>query len=162
MSIDLFAIRECLDGGIPAVVATCAPDGTPNITYVSQVHLVDAQHVALSFQFFNKTRQNVLANPQATTFVINPENGSRYRLHLRYLRTESDGPLFESMKARLAGIASHTGMAGIFKLLSADVYEVASVWRVEVCRSRLRLNQRLMNFWIVGMSIPPTRRTSSE
>lgn len=127
MSIDLFAIRECLDGGIPAVVATCAPDGTPNITYVSQVHLVDAQHVALSFQFFNKTRQNVLANPQATTYVISPENGTRFRLHLRYLRTESEGPLFESMKARLAGIASHSGMSDVFRLRGSDIYGVESI-----------------------------------
>ncbi|MDO9007174.1 MAG: pyridoxamine 5'-phosphate oxidase family protein, partial [Thiobacillus sp.] len=48
---------------MPAVVATAAPDGTPNVAYVSQVHFVDAQHVALSFQFFSKTRENVLAHP---------------------------------------------------------------------------------------------------
>lgn len=144
MSIDLFAIRECLDGGIPAVVATCAPDGTPNITYVSQVHLVDAQHVALSFQFFNKTRQNVLANPQATTYVINPENGARYRLHLRYLRTESDGPLFESMKARLAGIASHSGMSGVFRLRGSDIYQVESIEAVGGARARPERYKRLL------------------
>ena len=57
MSIDLFAIRECLDGGIPAVVATCAPDGTPNITYVSQVHLVDAQHVVMTVDSVKKIEE---------------------------------------------------------------------------------------------------------
>jgi hypothetical protein len=31
-----------------------------------------------------------------------------YRLLIRYLRTEISGPLFERMKAKLAGIASHT------------------------------------------------------
>jgi len=144
VSIDLFAIRECLDGGIPAVVATCAPDGTPNITYVSQVHLVDAQHVALSFQFFNKTRQNVLANPQATTYVINPENGARYRLHLRYLRTESEGPLFESMKARLAGIASHSGMSDVFKLRGSDIYRVESIEAVGGAPQRPERYKRLL------------------
>lgn len=144
MSIDLFAIRECLDGGIPAVVATCAPDGTPNITYVSQVHLVDAHHVALSFQFFNKTRQNVLANPQATTFVINPENGARYRLHLRYQRTESEGPLFESMKARLAGIASHSGMSDVFRLRGSDIYRVESIEAVAGAPQRPERYKRLL------------------
>jgi hypothetical protein len=50
-----------------------------------------------------------------------------YRLRARYLRTETEGPLFERMKAKLAGIASHTGMAGVFTLLGSDVYEVLSV-----------------------------------
>lgn len=127
MTTDLFAIRECLEGGIPAVFATCAADGTPNVTYVSQVHLVDADHVALSFQFFNKTRRNVLENPQGTVFVVSPESGARYRLHLAYERTESSGPLFESMKARLAGIASHSGMSAVFRLRGSDVYRVHAI-----------------------------------
>jgi adenylate cyclase len=46
-------------------MATCAADGTPNITYLSQIQYVDPDHVGLSFQFFNKTRANVLANPYA-------------------------------------------------------------------------------------------------
>lgn len=121
------AIRDCLEGAIPSVMATCAPDGTPNVTYISQVDYVDADHVALSFQFFNKTRQNVLLNPRATVQVISPLTGARYRLALRYLRTETAGPLFERMKARLAGIASHTGMSAIFKLQGADVYRVLEI-----------------------------------
>jgi adenylate cyclase len=112
MRLSLDAIRECLDGAIPAQIATCAPDGTPNVTYVSEVQYVDPKHVALSFQFFNKTRQNVLANPRATVLVAHPVTAARYRLSLRYLRTETEGPLFESMKTKLAGIASHTGMSG--------------------------------------------------
>jgi hypothetical protein len=59
----LDAIRPCFEGAIPAVMATCAADGTPNVAYISQVYYVDARHVALSFQFFNTTRKNILANP---------------------------------------------------------------------------------------------------
>jgi len=120
-------IRSCLEGVVPSVLATCARDGTPNVTYVSQVHFVDRQHVALSFQFFNKTRENILTNPNAAVFVLDPRTARRYQLTLRYLRTEASGPLFERMKANLAGIASHTGMSGVFKLQGSDVYEVVRI-----------------------------------
>jgi putative methionine-R-sulfoxide reductase with GAF domain len=127
MTIMLDAIRPCLEGAIPAVIATCARDGTPNVSYISEVHYVDSSHVALSFQFFSKTRANVLQNPHATVVVIHPENAAQYKLAVHYLRTEESGPLFESMKAKLAGIASHTGMSGVFKLRGADVYRVESI-----------------------------------
>ena len=123
----LHAIRPCLEGAIPAVMATCASDGTPNVAYISQVVYVDEGHVALSFQFFNKTRANILANPQASVLVLDPVTARFYRLHLRYLRTETHGALFESMKARLAGIASHSGMAEVFRLKGSDVYAVEHI-----------------------------------
>ena len=121
------SIRDCLEGGVPSLIATCDAEGMPNLTYVSQVHYVDAEHVALSFQFFNKTRENILRDPRATVRVANAETAAEYRLDVEYLRTESEGPLFERMKAKLAGVASHTGMAGVFKLLGADVYRVQGI-----------------------------------
>jgi len=130
MTVTLESIRPCLEGTVPAVIATCARDGTPNVSYVSEVHYVDASHVALSFQFFSKTRQNVLENPRAAVVVIHPDDGAQYKLAVHYLRTEESGALFESMKAKLAGIASHTGMAGVFKLRGADVYRVESIVQV--------------------------------
>jgi adenylate cyclase len=127
MSLSLSAIRNCLEGVIPSPIATCAADGTPNITYLSQVHYVDEEHVALSYQFFNKTRQNVLESPRARVQVIEPVTAMQYRLDLQYLRTETEGPLFENMKARLAGIASHSGMTGVFRLIGADIYRVQGI-----------------------------------
>ncbi|QHE88506.1 GAF domain-containing protein [Hydrogenophaga sp. BPS33] len=129
-SAKLDEVRPCLEGAIPAIMATSAVDGTPNVAYLSQVYYVDPQHVALSFQFFNKTRQNLLANPRSTLLVLNPINAVFYRLHLRYLRTETEGAVFESMKAQLAGIASHTGMADVFRLLGSDIHEVIEVERL--------------------------------
>jgi adenylate cyclase len=123
----LDGIRECLDGVIPGTIATCAADGTPNVTYLSQVEYVDSEHVATSYQFFNKTRQNLLENPHARVLVIHPFTAARYRLRIQYLRTEAEGPLFERMKAKLSGIASHTGMAGIFRLLGSDVFRVVEI-----------------------------------
>ncbi len=120
-------IRDCLEGVIPAVMATCAADGTPNVAYLSHVQYVDPQHVALSFQFFNKTRENVLGNPVGTVLMIHPDTAAMFRLTVHYLRTETAGPLFEHMKARLAGIASHSGMANVFRLQGAEVYRVSAI-----------------------------------
>ena len=128
--LSLATLREVMEGTIPATVATCSPDGTPNVSYISQVHYVDEAHVALSFQFFSKTRQNVLANPRASVLAIHPETGAQYRFDVEYLRTETAGPLFESMKAKLAGIASHEGMSGVFRLQGSDVYRVLDVERL--------------------------------
>jgi len=131
MKLALEALRPCLDGAIPAVIATCAQDGTPNVAYASQVHYVDAEHVALSYQFFSKTRENVLAHPYAQAQVIEPGSFRHFRLRLHYLRTETAGPLFEYMKAQLAGIAAQTGMDKVFVLRGADIYRVLDIEAVD-------------------------------
>jgi len=123
----LDVIRNCFEGVIPAVLSTCDADGTPNVSLVSQVHYVDCEHVALSYQFFNKTRRNILETGMAMTSVIDPENVTDYRLDLVYESTQSEGPIFETMKAKLAGIASHSGMDGVFRLLGADIFRVRSI-----------------------------------
>jgi len=128
--LSLDRLRNCLEGVVPAGIATCNPDGIPNVTYISQLMYVDDDHVALSFQFFNKTRENILSNPVATVLTMDPDTAARYRLRIRYLRTETRGALFERMKAKLAGIASHTGMVGVFRLLGADIYRVVDIERV--------------------------------
>ena len=65
VGVSLEAIRSCFEGVIPSTICTVAADGTPNVTYLSIVQYVDATHVALSFQFFNKTRANIERNPRA-------------------------------------------------------------------------------------------------
>lgn len=128
--ITLTDIRASLDGAVPPVMATCSPEGVPNVSYLSDVLQFDEMHIALSYQFFNKTRQNVLANPHATLLVVDPATAAIHRLAVEYLRTETEGPLFERMKAKLAGIASHTGMSGVFRLQGADVYRVSAIEEV--------------------------------
>jgi adenylate cyclase len=127
MTVPLSALRACFEGAVPATIATCAADGTPNVAKLSHVHFVDDRHVALSYQFFNKTRENLLHRRRATVEVIDPLSAALYHLHLEYLRTETEGPLFEYMKARLAAIASHTGMSKVFRLLGADLFRVLCV-----------------------------------
>ncbi len=118
---------RCFQGVIPAMIATSDVDGTPNITYLSQAFLLDGERIALSCQFFNKTKKNVLENPYATLQLYDPLTFDAYRIELRFDHSENEGKLFEWMSRRLDAIASHTGMAGVFKLLSADVYEVIAV-----------------------------------
>ncbi len=127
MKLRLADVERCLHGIIPSAIATADARGVPNVSYVSQVELVDDRHVALSCQFFNKTRQNVAENPQASLLVHDPITFSTYSLDLRYARSETEGPLYEAMKARLEAIATHTGMSGVFRLLSSDVYAVSDI-----------------------------------
>ena len=126
----LEALRECMEGAVPATIATSSAAGEPNVAYLSQVEFVGPRTLALSFQFFNQTRRNVLANPSARLVITHPATGARYRLLIRYQSTQTSGPLFERMKAKLAGIASHTGMAGIFRLQGSDLYAVEEIERI--------------------------------
>jgi hypothetical protein len=123
-------LRSCFEGAVPSAFATCALDGTPNVAYLSQVHFVDDEHVALTYQFFNTTRKNILAHPRGIVQVVDPDTAAHYRLHLEYLRTETEGPLFENMRAKLAGIASHSGMSKVFRLLGSDIYRVLKIEHV--------------------------------
>ncbi len=130
MTPRLETIRECLEGVIPGLIATCDREGMPNLAYLSQVQFIDNAHVALTYQFFNTTRQNVLAGSPVRLFVSSHLTGAQYWLTLQYLRTETAGPVFEQMKAKLAGIASHFGMAGVFRLLGSDIYRVLAIEQV--------------------------------
>lgn len=127
--VTLDSIRDCFEGMVPATLATVDPAGVPNVSFISQVHYVDPGRVALSYQFFNKTRRNILSTRSASVEVIDPLTVAFYQLDLDFETTESDGPIFETMKARLAGIASHTGMEGVFRLMGADIFRVRAIRR---------------------------------
>ena len=116
-----------MQGVIPSHVVTCARDGTPNASTISQVYYVDADHVALSHQFFNKTKRNLGENPYAMVWLISPETFDTWELELEFERSETSGPIFETMEMQIEAIASIVGMKGIFKLRAADVFRVRAV-----------------------------------
>ncbi|ADZ71008.1 GAF domain-containing protein [Polymorphum gilvum] len=123
----LRALRGAMEGVAASLLCTCDAEGQPNVSMISQVYWVDDDHVALSWQFFNKTRTNLLATGKACVEIFDPLTHARHRLHLDHVETRTEGPLFEMMKSRLAGIASHHGLEGVFRLLGADVFRVAGI-----------------------------------
>ncbi|MDF0603702.1 GAF domain-containing protein [Psychromarinibacter sp. C21-152] len=123
-------LRGAMEGIAASTLCTCDVEGMPNASMISQVHWVDEDHVALSYQFFNKTRANLLATRQASVQIFDPRTLALYRLDLDYVETRTSGPLFETMKAKLAGIASHHGLEKVFRLLGADIFRVVHVEQV--------------------------------
>jgi hypothetical protein len=127
----LESLASCFQGLIPATLFTCSRDGVPNAAFISHVDFVDSGRVALSFQFFNKSKANISENPHALVRLIDPDTSQGWRLRLRYVRSETSGPVFDRMALRIEAIASYSGLKGIFKLLAADIYQVLAVEMIE-------------------------------
>jgi uncharacterized protein len=130
------AIRPVMQNGTPAILVTCSAAGVPNTTIISQAYYVDATHIALSFQFFNKTIRNVRENPRASLCLNNLAGMENWILDIEYDHSETEGPIFDEMDMQIEAIASMTGMSGIFKLRAADVYRVRSCERVTYSASQ--------------------------
>jgi len=126
----LLDVAPCLLGGVPLVLATASADGIPNVTYLSKAHVVDEHRIALSNQFMSKSAHNLAENPHACVVVIDPTTYEGYRMMLVYERTERRGPVFERLRRDIDAIAALTGMAGIFKLRSADIYRVVELEKI--------------------------------
>ena len=127
MTVELREIATCFEGVIPAVLATCSTDGIPNVVQLSQIHLVDDRHVALSNQFFTKTTANIAENAVASAIVIEPATFDTYGLRLEHVRSETSGSTFERMHGAIEAIASLTGMAGVFRLRAVEVFRVIDI-----------------------------------
>ena len=127
--VSLDDLRRCFSGVVPAVIATASADGTPNVTYLSRIHPVGEERVALSNQFFSKTSQNLVENPRASVLLIDPHTYDEYRLLLAYERTERRGGLFDRLRTEVDAIAAITGMQDVFRLRAADIYRVLEIER---------------------------------
>jgi predicted pyridoxine 5'-phosphate oxidase superfamily flavin-nucleotide-binding protein len=123
-------LADCFEGAVPAVIATAAADGTPNVTYLSKVCRVDDERVALSNQFFSKTSRNLAENPRASVLVLDPTSYDQYRLSLVYERTDRRGPVFDRLREDVDVVAALEGMQDVFKLRTADIYRVVHIEQV--------------------------------
>jgi len=130
MTIRLRELAACFEGVIPSIIATAAPDGTPNISYLSHVVLVDDGRVALSNQFFSKTATNVRANPAAAVLIVDPHDGAQYRLDVTFEQTLGSGELFEEMAVQLRATSTQMGLGGVMRLRGVDIYRVRAVHAV--------------------------------
>lgn len=130
MTIRLRDLSSCFEGVIPSIIATAYPDGTPNISYLSHVELVDDEHVALSNQFFSKTALNVRANPIVALLIVDAIYGEQYALDARFERSVDSGELFDEMAAQLRAASEQIGMADVMRLRGVDIYRVMAIRRV--------------------------------
>jgi len=123
-------IKGAMQGIIPSTIVTCDAEGVPNVAYISQVYYVDDEHVALSHQFFNKSIRNIHENPQLSVCIVSPETCQMWRIDGLYLRSETEGKLYEEMSGQLEAIASMMGMENVLKLKSADVYKILKLEKI--------------------------------
>ena len=128
----LDALAACFTGLIPTALATASADGLPNVTYLSRVHPVDGERIALSNQFMSKSHRNLVENPRASLLMMHPVNHDEFRLDVVYERTERRGPVFDRLRNDLAMIAALTGMADVFRLQAADIYRVEHIEQMVV------------------------------
>lgn len=123
-------IMPGLQGALPSALATVDENGTPNVSYISQVYYVDENHVALSNQFFNKSMHNLKTTGIGTVNVIRPDNIKSWYMQLKYTETQCTGELFDNMSMQLDAIASMMGMEDVFKLKAAEIFEVTAIEEV--------------------------------
>jgi hypothetical protein len=116
-----------MQGVIPPAMATCTADGTPNVTAISQVYYADDSRIAISRQFFNTTFRNLNENPSLAVVITCPETFSMWKIGLRFLESQSDGPVYDQMAMQLEAIATMQGMTDVFSLMSADICAIESI-----------------------------------
>ncbi|MFZ2870499.1 pyridoxamine 5'-phosphate oxidase family protein, partial [Zavarzinia sp.] len=124
--VPLRDLHACFEGVIPSIIATVDAAGVPNISYLSHVHYVDDDHVALSNQYFTKTSANVRDRGTAALIVVDGRSGRQYLLDIAFVSSHREGALFERMSDHLNAMSSRQGMSDIMALRSADLYRVLS------------------------------------
>ena len=152
----------CFEGGVPAVIATAAADGTPNVTYLSRVQLVDDERVALSNQFFSKTARNLAENPRASVLLIEPLTYEQFRLHAVLRAHRAAGPgVRAAPRADVDALAALIGMQDVFKLRAADIYRVVDIERCSPAARRAGDERRRPRAGRPGAEASPSWRAAA-
>ena len=125
--MNLSDLATCFEGVFPSSIATRAPDGMPNISYLSHVVQVDDQRVALSNQFFTKTTANLRSDPHAMIMIVEPITGKQYQLAVTWQESIDHGPLFLKIEAQLDASSAQIGMADVMRLRAVDIFLVEEI-----------------------------------
>jgi predicted pyridoxine 5'-phosphate oxidase superfamily flavin-nucleotide-binding protein len=120
-------MQSGMQGVVPSSLATASREGVPNVTFISQMFYVDPRHVALSFQFMNKTWRNLQENPLATVIITAPDTFSMWKIKLRFLEIQTEGPIFEQMEMQLMAITSMMKIKVDFAIKAALICRVEAV-----------------------------------
>jgi uncharacterized pyridoxamine 5'-phosphate oxidase family protein len=119
--------QGALQGILPGVITTVSKDNIPNLSYISQVHYVDEEHLAISWQFFNKTYRNIQDNPNFSVLITSPTTFSMWKIDLRFVETLREGDLFDEMEMALEAIASMYKAEDVFKLQAIVIGKIVSI-----------------------------------
>ena len=120
-------MQSAMQGVVPSTLSTCDLNRVPNVTYISQIFYVDPRHVALSFQFMNKTWRNLQENPLATDIITCPNTLSLCKLKLRFIDKQTEGPIFEQMDMQLMAIMSMMKKPVDFTVKAALICQVEAI-----------------------------------
>ncbi|WP_174803184.1 GAF domain-containing protein [Martelella limonii] len=131
LSVPLEAIRESLEGIMPSVIATSDAAGMPNISYLSQVHYIDSEHVGLSNQFFSKTAANIEITGRAKLVVLDGRNGMQHVLDLVFERSVRSGEIFERLAAQFDVMSGLQETSHMLALRAVDIYRVEECSRID-------------------------------
>jgi hypothetical protein len=120
-------LQGALQGIVPGVITTVSKENIPNLSYISQVHFIDDKHLAISWQFFNKTYRNIQENPRFSVLVTSPTTFSMWKIDLNFIETLTEGELFDEMDLALEAIASMYKAENVFKLKAIVIGEILSI-----------------------------------
>jgi len=107
------------------VLATADPDGVPNAVPVGAKEIIDDETILISDQFFNKTRANLEANPQASVTFWDGHEG--YQIKGR-ITIETSGPVFDETAAWIDDLSQKVGFP--LKSKGAVVLKIEAIYGV--------------------------------
>ncbi|WP_269532589.1 GAF domain-containing protein [Chitinimonas sp. BJYL2] len=123
----LHALRDQLDSAEQRYLASCAEDGTPHISSVSVTQYAGPDRLALSCEAFDTTYRNLRRNPHAALMLQETSEHRSCQISLRLHHVETEGPLFEHLRARLDPAIQPAAINDQPALICADIHEVLSI-----------------------------------
>lgn len=110
--------------GRVGVLATADKQGQPNAAYFGSLKLMEDGSVVLGLGN-NRSLKNLEANPLAVLFCVTESpvsfNTPGYRLYLKAIETQREGPLMDGIKR---AIAEHAGEDAAKMIMAGVVFEV--------------------------------------